>query len=119
MSALTAAPSMYRPSATQPRLRLTARGRAVLLTLATAPLVIAAVIMGLSGGNAQASLGDSSVTFTYVTVGPGNRSGRSRERSRRTQTRARSSPTSSRSISCGSADVEAGQRIAIPTEYAH
>ena len=33
------------------------------MTLAAAPLVIAAVILGLSGGNAQASLEDSSVTL--------------------------------------------------------
>ena len=116
MSALTAAPSTYR-LAPPPRLRLTARGRAVLLTLAAAPLVIAAVVLGLAGGNAQASLEDSSVTFTYVTVAPGQSLWSIAEE---IAPNADPREVVSDIVSLnqlGSADVEAGESIALPTEY--
>ena len=116
MSAVTAAPGVYR-MAPQPKLRLTARGRAVLLTLATAPLVIAAVILGLSGGNAQASLEDSSVSFTYVTVAPGQ-SLWSIAESIAPQADPREVVADIVSLNqLSSADVEAGESIALPTEY--
>lgn len=55
----------------RPRLRLTKRGRAVLLFLAAAPLVIAAVFFALNGGAASASLEGSGASFPYVTVDAG------------------------------------------------
>jgi hypothetical protein len=114
MSALTVT-----PTPTLPRLRITARGRAVLLTLAAAPLVVAAVIAGLSGGNANASLEDSSATFTYVTVAPGQ-SLWSIAEAIAPQADPREVVADIVSLNqLGSADVEAGERIAIPTEYAH
>jgi hypothetical protein len=57
-----------RPS---PRLRLTKRGRAVLLFLAATPLVIAALLVALNGGGANASLEGSSDSFSYITVDAG------------------------------------------------
>jgi len=114
MSALT-----FDPTPTLPRLRITARGRAVLLTLATAPLVVAAVLLGLSGGNAQASLEDSSATFTYVTVAPGQ-SLWSIAETLAPQADPREVVADIVSLNqLGSADVQSGERIAIPTEYSH
>ena len=114
MSVLTVSPAPVLP-----RLRITARGRAVLLTLAASPLVIAAVILGLSGGDANASLEDSSVTFTYVTVGAGQ-SLWSIAEELAPQADPREVVADIVSLNqLGSADVEAGERIALPTEYTH
>ena len=54
-----------------PKLRLTQRGRGVLTFLAATPLVIAAFLFALNGGQATASLEGSEVAFEYVTVEPG------------------------------------------------
>lgn len=54
-----------------PRLRITARGRAVLLTLVAAPLVALALFFGLNGGGAVATQEPTVDTFTYVTVESG------------------------------------------------
>jgi len=54
-----------------PRLRITARGRAVLLTIVATPLVIVALVFGLNAGGAAANLEPASDTFTYVTVESG------------------------------------------------
>ena len=59
----------YAPTA--PRLRLTQRGRAVLTVLVATPLVIAAFLFAINGGQATASLEGSNVPFEYVTVEPG------------------------------------------------
>lgn len=69
MSTITFAASAPRPAAT--RLRLTARGRRVLLGLAALPLAIGIGVAALSGGSAIA--GDDAVvtTFETVTVMPG------------------------------------------------
>ncbi len=55
------------------RLRLTVRGRRVLAFLASVPVVVALGIGIVSGGGALASNeGASGVTFTHVTVQPGD-----------------------------------------------
>lgn len=54
-----------------PRLRLTKRGRGVLMTVAATPLVIAAFLFALNGTAATASLEGSTVSFSYVTVESG------------------------------------------------
>lgn len=59
----------YAPAA--PKLRLTQRGRGVLMFLAATPLVLAAFLFALNGGGATASLEGSSVPFEYVTVEAG------------------------------------------------
>lgn len=56
----------------QPRLRMTRRGRNVLLTLAAVPLTIAAFWFALNGGGATASLDAGSASFSTVTVQPGD-----------------------------------------------
>jgi hypothetical protein len=57
--------------ATAPRLRLTKRGRNLLLTLASAPLVVAAFWFALNGGGATATL-DGTTEYSTVTVQPGD-----------------------------------------------
>lgn len=56
--------------AAQPRLRLTRRGRIVFTTLAAAPLVVIALILGLNGGVATATNTTGS-PVGVVTVGAG------------------------------------------------
>ena len=64
MSAITfAAPA--------PRLRLTKRGRSVLLTLAAAPLAFAAFWFALNGGGATATL-EGTASYSTVTVQAGD-----------------------------------------------
>ncbi|MGV8881931.1 MAG: LysM peptidoglycan-binding domain-containing protein [Rhodoglobus sp.] len=60
-----------RPRSVAPRLRLTKRGRGVLMTVAATPLVIAAFLFALNGTPATASLEGSSAGFTYLTVESG------------------------------------------------
>ena len=61
--------------ATQSRLRLTARGRGVLLALASVPLAFGIAFAAISGGSALASGGDeaaATAVFETVTVLPGD-----------------------------------------------
>ena len=60
-----------RPRSATPRLRLTKRGRGVLMTVAATPLVIGAFLFALNGTPATASLEGSSEGFTYLTVESG------------------------------------------------
>jgi hypothetical protein len=72
MTSITS-PAPFRPAArnTAPRLRLTRRGRDVLLTLAAAPLVVAAFWFALNGGGATATL-EHTTGYSTVTVQPGD-----------------------------------------------
>jgi hypothetical protein len=59
-----------------PRLRITARGRAVVLAIVSTPLVLVTLIFGINAGGAAATLdpgidGFSTDTFTHVTVESG------------------------------------------------
>jgi len=105
----------YAPSV-QPRLRLTQRGRAVLLTVAATPLVIAALVFSLNGGGASATL-ENSADFAYVTVEAGQSLW---------QLAVELAPESDpRDVIANlvqlnqldSADVYAGQELAIPAQY--
>lgn len=70
MTAITfAAPAA--PLAGRPRLRITARGRAVVGTLIAAPLAALALFLGLGAAGAVATQSPSSATFEYVTVSAG------------------------------------------------
>lgn len=63
------------PASTRPstRLRLTTRGRAVLLAIASVPLAIGIAFAALSGGSAIASGADTAaVSVETVTVMPGD-----------------------------------------------
>lgn len=55
---------------TSPRLRITRRGRRVLMTLAAAPLVLGAFAFAINGGGAIASL-DSGAPLERITVNSG------------------------------------------------
>ena len=100
------------------KLRLTKRGRGVLTFLAATPLVIAAFVFALNGGGATASLDGSSVPFEYVTVQSGQSLWQLAE-----EIAPRSDP---RDViaqlvqlnQLDTADVYAGQELAIPTAYA-
>lgn len=107
-----------------PRLRLTRRGRIVFTTLAAAPLVAIAVFLGLGGGDAvagsQASAATTELTteFTYVSVAPGQSLWQLAE-----QVAPQADP---REVVADilalnglqSADVQPGQEVAIPLQYA-
>lgn len=54
------------------RLRITARGRRVLLALAATPLAVGIALSALAGGSALASGDAASVTFETITVMPGD-----------------------------------------------
>ena len=58
-------------SAPAPRLRITKRGRNLLLTIAAAPLAVAAFWFALNGGGATATL-DGTAEFSTVTVQSGD-----------------------------------------------
>ncbi|MBT2497218.1 LysM peptidoglycan-binding domain-containing protein [Microbacterium sp. ISL-59] len=69
-STATVIPASTRPST---RLRLTTRGRAVLLAVASVPLAIGIAFAALSGGSAIASGADTAaVSVETVTVMPGD-----------------------------------------------
>jgi Tfp pilus assembly protein FimV len=100
-----------------PRLRITARGRAVLAALSAVPL-LAAAWFGLGVPAAQA--GDvpaASTTYTYVSVEPGQSLWQIAE-----QLAPQADP---RDVIAGivdlnnlaSADVQPGQELAIPASY--
>jgi len=73
MSAISIAAPAVRPVRPTTRLRITARGRRVLVALAALPLAGGIAFAALSGGSATAS-GDTVVAtdFTTVTVMPGD-----------------------------------------------
>ena len=106
------------PRSTAPKLRLTKRGRAVLTTLAATPLVIAAFFFALNGGGATASLEGSEASFQYVTVETGQSLWQLAE-----QLAPQADP---RDViqqivqlnNLSSADVVAGQQLAVPAAYA-
>lgn len=108
---LSTAPAM-------PRLRLTRRGRAVFTTLAALPLVIVAMFLGLNGGGAVATNTAPDATFEWVTVDPGQSlwdvaaevAPQEDPREFAAQVVSLNQLTSS--------DVQAGQRLAIPAQYA-
>jgi len=102
-----------------PRLRLTQRGRGVLTFLAATPLVIAAFVFALNGGGATASLEGSTVPFEYVTVEAGQSLWQLAE-----DLAPQSDPRDviAQLVQLNqleTADVYAGQELAIPAAYAH
>jgi hypothetical protein len=114
-------PTVGRAAVPAPRLRLTRRGRAVFTTLAAAPLVALAVFLGLGGGDAVAGVGtdaSSSASFAYVSVAPGQSLWQLAE-----QVAPQADP---REVVADilalnglrSADVQPGQKLAIPLQYA-
>lgn len=104
-----------RPST--PRLRLTKRGRAVLMTLAATPLVVAALVLGLNGGGAVASF-DAPGSFEYVTVESGQTLWQLAEAIAPTADPRDVIAAVMLLNQLDSPDVLAGQQLAIPAQYA-
>ncbi len=106
-----------------PRLRLTRRGRIVFTTLAAAPLVAVVVFLGLgnldavAGSNVAAPNSSTTASFTYVSVAPGQSLWQLAE-----QVAPQADP---REVVADilalnglqSADVQPGQKLAIPLQY--
>lgn len=102
----------------QPRLCLTKRGRAVLTILAATPLVIAALLFALNGGGAAASLEGSDASFQYVTVESGQSLWQVAEELA-PQADPRDVIAQLMQLNqLESADVFAGQSLAVPAQYA-
>jgi hypothetical protein len=105
-------------TAPAPRLRLTSRGRTVLGTLIAIPLVAFAILVGPNVLGAQA--GDEAVvnSFQYVSVAPGQSLWQLAE-----QVAPQADPReviadmlTLNNLSSG--DVQPGQQLAIPAQYA-
>ncbi len=119
MSTAAIAPAFgfHRPPRSAPRLRLTQRGRAVLTFLAATPLVIGALLFVLAGGTATASLEGSGTTFEYVTIEPGQTLWEVAE-TIAPAADPRDVISDLMSLNqLNSADVWAGQELAIPGKY--
>lgn len=100
----------------KPKLRLTSRGRLVLTTLVGIPIVAAVMFASLNGGGATASL--ESGELTYVTVDSGESLWALAE-SIAPGSDPRDVIADIVSLNrLSSADIYAGQQIAIPTAYA-
>ena len=113
-----AQPSGARPAAT--RLRLTRRGRAVLTTLVAAPLAAALAFTALGATSAAAApdtAGGATVTFDTVMIAPGETLwGIASEIAPSADPRDVVDAIK-RLNALESAQLVAGQRLAIPTEY--
>jgi hypothetical protein len=56
-------------SSSQPRLRMTARGRRVLAAIVALPIVVALAIVGLNSGSATATTDSAPLTYVSVSAG--------------------------------------------------
>ena len=101
-----------------PRLRLTSRGRMVFGTLAALPVIAVALLVGPNVLGAQATSTPASGDFTYVSVAPGQSLW---------QLAAEVAPQADpREVvadilklnNLSSADLQPGQELAIPAQYA-
>ena len=100
-----------------PRLHLTKRGRSVFTALAATPLVIAALFFALNGGMATASLDGSDAAFQYVTVETGQSLWHVAETIAPTADPRDVIIEIMKLNQLQSADVFAGQELAIPAQY--
>ena len=111
------------PRAVQQRahLRLTKRGRAVFMTLAAIPVVIAAFLFALNGGAASASLESAvqpGVEYTYVTIAAGESLWAIAEDVAPTADPRDFVNDILEFNGMSSAELFPGQRLALPTQYA-
>jgi hypothetical protein len=104
-------------SPTVSRLRLTRRGRAVFTTIAAIPLVFVALVLALNGGMATAtsSAGDA---LDYVTVSGGESLWVVAEQIAPGEDPREVIAQVLRFNQLTSPDVAAGQRLAVPVQYA-
>lgn len=106
------------PRVVRSHLRLTRRGRAVFTTLAALPIVVGAFVLTVNDGGAMAGVaGQPGATFDYITVPQGE--------SLWTLAEEVAPDSDPRDVidaimslnQMSSAEVLAGQRLAIPTNY--
>lgn len=71
MTMSTATSTALSPASATPRLRLTARGRAVLAGLVVAPALLGALLLGADVPGAVAGGQASENSFSYLSVAPG------------------------------------------------
>lgn len=102
---------------TKTRLRLTKRGRRVLIALVVVPIIIAAFFSALNGGGADATNTAVSDSSVYVTVQYGESLWQIAERIA-PNSDPRDVIAELQSYNHISSQVEPGQRIAIPAQYA-
>ncbi|MES1170720.1 MAG: LysM peptidoglycan-binding domain-containing protein [Leifsonia sp.] len=106
-------------SATMPRLRLTKRGRRVLVALVAFPLVAAALAFALNGGMAAATNVTGASSLQYVTVESGQSLWQlASEIAPSADPRDVISDVVHLNQLTGT-DIQAGQRLAIPAQYSH
>jgi hypothetical protein len=113
-SAARAVPA--RPAA--PRLRITARGRLVLAVLIALPLVIVAMMVGFGSGGAVAGRDAAATSFEYVTVQPGQSLWGLAESIAPEADPADVVAELMNLNQLPSADLEPGDRLAVPMQYA-
>lgn len=100
-----------------PRLRLTARGRAVLVALAAAPILVTVLLAGWNPSGAVAGSEAGTGDFSYVEVAPGQSLWQLAESLAPTADPRDVISDVMRLNSLDSATVVAGQRLAIPPRY--
>ena len=106
-------------AARAPRLRLTQRGRGVLLVIVATPFVIAALFFALNGGRASAALESPNTSLQYINVDAGESLwGVAQEIAPNADPRDVIQQIIELN-QLNSADVFAGVRLAIPAQYAH
>jgi Tfp pilus assembly protein FimV len=118
MSSIPASTTAFPRSAT--RLRLTTRGRRVLAALVATPVAVALGLAILAGGSALASRegGAPMGSFTTVTVGAGQSLWSIAEEVAPNADPRDVVDAIARLNALGGTQVAAGQRLAIPAEYA-
>ncbi|HWH27024.1 MAG TPA: LysM peptidoglycan-binding domain-containing protein [Pseudolysinimonas sp.] len=100
-----------------PRLRITRRGRGVLLTLAAIPVALLMAVFGLNAATATATSDLSSNTFDYVEVAPGQSLWSLAEQIAPEANPAEVVADMMSLNQLTSADIQPGQSLAIPAEY--
>lgn len=101
---------------TATRMRLTTRGRRVVVALIVIPIIIAAFFAALNGGTAGASDVAVADTSAYVTVGSGESLWQIAERIA-PNADPRDVVDAISSYNHLDGELQAGQRIAIPAQY--
>jgi ABC-type transport system involved in cytochrome c biogenesis permease component len=118
MSAVALGTRVSRPSvSTRSHLRMTKRGRAVLLSIVATPVVIAALLFGINAGGATAT--NSSTPLARVTV-VGGETLWSLAKQVAPNADPRDVVADIMSVNrLTSADIQPGEQLAIPAQYNH
>ncbi|CAO1651011.1 LysM peptidoglycan-binding domain-containing protein [Salinibacterium sp. NSLL150] len=120
MSTAVIAPNAaVRARQSAPRLRLTTRGRVVLMTLAATPLVIAALLISLNSGGAAATLESNENAFVYVDVAAGQSLWNIAEQHAPGHDPREVVAQLIEVNQMSSADIFAGQELAIPASFSN